>query len=400
MSARERLLAAIDGTHGAPVPCSFMMFRALRDKCRDEYEFASRQTDMGLNARLRLDDLPVRFAPEVRIADRVEPRPPGQPPFIHRAYETPAGTLTASVKQAEGWPYGDRLPIFGDYITPRAVKHPVTGPSDLKALRFLFVSPEQDDIRAFREEAAERKRFADDLGLALAGGWRGERLLAGEDKLLVGDNYGTGCVIDTLMWLCGGTEPLFWAYDDPGFLEELIALLEQWDSRRLEIHLDTGVDIVFRRAWYESTEFWSPALYRRFVLPSLRRQVELAHQAGVRYGYIITSGTAALVDLILESGVDVIVGVDPGEGKGTTLRDVRQSFGGKVGLWGGVSGPLVVEEGTEAEVRAAVEEAMAELRGTERFILSPVDNIRADTDHSWRNVQVFIDTWKALAQAP
>jgi len=399
MSARERLLAAIDGAPGAPIPCSFMMFRALRDTCGDEYEFTSRQTEMGLNARLRLEDLPVRFAPEVRIADRVEPGPSGQPPFIHRTYETPAGTLTSSVKQADGWPYGDKLPIFGDYITPRAVKHPVTGPADLDALRFLLVPPEADDIRSFKEDAAKRKQFADDHGIALAGGWRGERILAGEDKSLVGDNYGSGCVIDTLMWLCGGTEPLLWAYDDPQFLEELIGIVEQWDTKRLAVYLDTGVDIVFRRAWYESTEFWSPALYRRFVLPSVRRQVELAHQAGVRYAYIITSGTAAIADLILESGVDVIVGIDPGEGKGTTLRDVRQSFGGKVGLWGGVSGPFAVEEGTEADVRAAVEEAMAELRGTGRFILSPVDNVRADTDQSWKNVRVFIDTWKALAQA-
>lgn len=397
MSARERLLAAIDGAHGAPIPCSFMMFRALRDTCRDEYEFASRQTEMGLDARLRLDDLPVRFSPKVSIADRVEPGPPGQHPILHRTYETPAGTLTSSVKQADGWLYGDKLPIFGDYITPRAVKSPLTGPADLETLRFLLVPPEVDDIRSFKEETARRKRFADDHGIALAGGWRGERLLPGEDKSLVGDNYGTGCVIDTLMWLCGGTEPLLWAYDDPKFLEELIAIVEEWDTKRLEIHLDTGADIVFRRAWYEGTEFWSPALYRRFVLPSLRRQVQLAHQAGVRYGYIITSGTAAIADLILESGVDVIVGIDPGEGKGTTLRDVRESFGGKVGLWGGVSGPFVVEEGTEADVRAAVEEAIAELRDTGRFILSPVDNIRADTDQSWRNVRAFIDTWKALA---
>jgi hypothetical protein len=55
-----------------------------------------------------------------------------------------------------------------------------------------------------------------------------------------------------------------------------------------------------------------------------------------------------------------------------------------------------VEEGTEADVRAAVEEAIAELGGTGRFILSPVDNVRADTEQAWRNVQVFIETWKAL----
>ena len=167
----------------------------------------------------------------------------------------------------------------------------------------------------------------------------------------------------------------------------------------LRIHLQAGVDIVFRRAWYEGTDFWSPSLYRKFILPTVRRDVELAHEAGVRYAYIITSGMAPVADLILEAGVDVIVGIDPGQGKGTTLEEVRDSLGGKVGLWGGVSGPLVVEEGSEEDVRVAVEQAVSVLGGTGRFILSPVDNVRADTERSWRNVQVFIETWRSLTSS-
>jgi hypothetical protein len=86
-------------------------------------------------------------------------------------------------------------------------------------------------------------------------------------------------------------------------------------------------------------------------------------------------------------------------GKGTTLADVSDKLGGKTCLWGGVSGPLTVEEGTEAAVRAAVEEAISALGPTGRFILSPVDNIRADTDQSWHNVQLFIDTWRQITAA-
>ena len=107
-----------------------------------------------------------------------------------------------------------------------------------------------------------------------------------------------------------------------------------------------------------------------------------------------------VADMILEAGVDVIVGIDPGQGKGTTLQDVRDSLGGKIGLWGGVSGPLAVEEGTEEEVRAAVEEAVSVLGDTGRFILSPVDNVRADTERARRNVRVFVDTWRSLTRSP
>jgi hypothetical protein len=375
-----------------------MMFRALRLKCGDEYEYATRQAEMGLDARVRLDDLPVRFSPEVTIEESLTPGGAGEPPVLTRIYHTPAGTLTSVVKQIEGWPFGDHLPLFSDFITPRALRHPIAAPEHLEALRYLLTPPADADSRVFLEESARRKQFAQKHGLALAGGWRGERQATGEDRDLVGVEYGTGSVVDTLMWLCGGTEPLMWAYDQPEFLRELIAIVDDWNRARLEVHLRAGVDLVFRRAWYEGTDFWSPKLYREFIMPTLRRDAELSHQAGARIGYIITTGMAPIADSILEAGVDVIVGVDPGMGKGTTLADVRQTLGGKVGLWGGVSGPLAIEDGTEADVRAAVEQAMAELGPTGRFILSPVDNVRADTEQSWRNVEVFIEAWKAAAR--
>jgi hypothetical protein len=373
-----------------------MIFRALRLKCRDEYEFALRQAEMGLDTRLRLDDLPVRFSPEVRIEQSVAPGQGGEPALLTRVYHTPAGDLTSTIKQIEGWPFGNHLPLFSDHITPRAIRHPVTWPPDLAALRYLLQPPDPKDVASFLDEAARRRRFADDHGFLLHGGWRGERWLIGEDTDLVGVDYGTGSVVDTLMWLCGGTEPLMWSYDQPDFLRELIALVDDWNRSRLEIHLQAKPDVVFRRAWYEGTDFWSPRLYREFILPTLRRDVDLVHQAGASYAYIITTGMMPVADLILEAGVDVIVGVDPGMGKGTALAEVRQKLGGKVALWGGVSGPLVVEEGTEADVRAAIEEAMAELGSTGRFILSPVDNVREDTEQAWRNVALFVETWKAL----
>jgi hypothetical protein len=391
------MLAAIDGTPGAPVPCSFMIFRALRQQCRDEVEFARRELELGLDVRLQLDDVRVRFSPDVEIREWVEPASSGREAIVRRTYQTPAGELTAAVKQTEDWPYGDRLPIFDDYVTPRAVECLVADPAHLDRLRYLFVAPSDDDVDVFREHAAGRKQFAAARGLALSGGWKSHRTVPEEEVALIGANGGTGSVVDTLMWLCGGTEPLLWAYDRPQFLAALIELIEEWNRRRVEIHLEAGVDIIVRRAWYEGTDFWSPDLYRRFILPGLKREVELVHQAGARYGYTITTGMLHIAEPLLESGVDVIIGIDPGQGKDTTLADVRTTLGGRAGLWGGVSGPLTVEAGSEADVRQAVEDAFAELAPTGRFILAPVDNVREDAERAWRNVQVFIDTWKSLA---
>ena len=77
-----------------------------------------------------------------------------------------------------------------------------------------------------------------------------------------------------------------------------------------------------RRAWYEGTDFWSPAFYEQFFVPILREEVRLAHEAGARYGYILTSGSMPLHDMLIDMGVDVLIGPDPVQGKGTDLQRI------------------------------------------------------------------------------
>lgn len=63
-------------------------------------------------------------------------------------------------------------------------------------------------------------------------------------------------------------------------------------------------------------------------------------------------------------------------------------------MWGGVSGAVTVELGTEQDTKKAVIEAVEILGKDGSFILSPVDNVREDTERAWRNTRVFIETWK------
>ena len=62
-------------------------------------------------------------------------------------------------------------------------------------------------------------------------------------------------------------------------------------------------------------------------------------------------------------------------------------------LWGGVSGAVTLEMGSEEEVREAVRTAMDTL-GPQGFILSPVDNLTVDAPRTWHNLNVLIDEWQ------
>lgn len=184
-------------------------------------------------------------------------------------------------------------------------------------------------------------------------------------------------------------------FDSPDFLHELIGVVAGWARRRLEIVLDIGVDLVIKRAWYEGTELWSPALFQEFIAPVLRDDVALVHSAGARFGYINTSGTRAIFQHLLDLGVDVLIGVDPVQGVGTHLELFSKWAAGRMCLWGGVSAPMTVEPATQPEpIWEAVERAVAVCGSRGGFVLSPVDNLFDSSARVWQNVIQFVEAWK------
>jgi uroporphyrinogen decarboxylase len=278
------------------------------------------------------------------------------------------------VSKTEDYEHGERVPLFDDFVIPRAQKRLVARHEDLEALRYLLTPPSREDIARVKERARAVKVFAQAHGVLVEAGW--------------------GAVVDTACWLAGMTELVLMAADQPEFLQDLLGIIESWNRQRMAVMLDGGVDLFVRRGWYESCELWSPSLYRRFILPGLRRDVEMAHQAGARFGYIMSTGQTPLAEALLESGIDTLIGLDPVQGKRTDFQVLKRKLGGRVCLWGGVNGFVTMELGTPEEVRAEVQSALETLAPGGGFILSPVDNVTANTERAWRNVHVLIDAWR------
>jgi uroporphyrinogen-III decarboxylase len=189
---------------------------------------------------------------------------------------------------------------------------------------------------------------------------------------------------------------VYLARDQPDFVHELLQLIAAWNQERMEIVLDEGVHLWVRRGWYEGSDFWSPRLFHRFILPHLKREVELAHGSGVKFGYILTSGAMPLLDMILETGVDVLIGLDPVMG-GADMKAMKHRSRDLMCLWGGVSGALTVERGRAEDVQEAVRTALELLGDEGGFILSPVDDVRDSSEDTWGNVQALITAWKDWA---
>lgn len=389
MASRERMLCAIEGKAADYVPLSFMIFSACERRCGGPLDFFLRQKELGLDAvvelwRLNADEVkdcgdapgpPVAFGPEVKVREWREAPAGERYPLLHKEYQTPHGTLTTTVQQTDDWRLGDHVPFLDDYVEARSTKPLVTCFDDLPPLRFLLAPPRMHELARTRQLWATGIRFAQENELLSAAGWS------------VGG--------DALAWLCGLQASVMMAMDQPELLEGVLDAVGDWNRWRMEVMLDAKPDLLVRRGWYEGTDFWSPALYRRFLLPRLAAEVRMAHQAGAKFGYILTSGAMPLLDMIIGAGVDVLIGVDPIQGKGTDMAEMKRRTKGHLALWGGVNGFITVERGTPQGIREAVRLALDTL-GPDGFILSPVDNIRDTSEEVWERAMVMIEAWKEI----
>jgi len=105
-----------------------------------------------------------------------------------------------------------------------------------------------------------------------------------------------------------------------------------------------------------------------------------------------------LLDLMIEAGVDVLLGIDPAQDRTMDLPKLKQRAAGRMCLWGGVCGYLTIETGAPDDVRREVRQAISFLAPGGGFILSPVTNVRADTPRAWANVDALIAAWRSLRE--
>ena len=380
LSSRDRMLAALECRQPDHVPCCFSAFQSLRQQCTSQAEFLDRQLEMGLDAAVIIPSVPLRHSSLVQIREWSENLPGEAYPILHKEYKTPAGTLSTTVSKSEDWPWGDHVPFMDDFLIPRSRKFLITPDDSLEALRYLLPPPTARDIIQFRESARRAKS------------------LAAERDLLTVCCY--GMIGDLACWLCGMNELIMLMVYNPDFVQQLLNVIEDWNRQCMEVALEEGVDLFVRRAWYENADFFPPSEYRQFILPTLRRDVEMVHQAGVKFGYLISCVSMPLIDMIIAAGVDVLIGVDPAQDRTMDMPLLKQKASGKMCLWGGVCGYLTVECGTPGQIAEQVRQAISILSPGGGFILAPVTNIRADTEQAWENVRALIETWRSMRSEP
>ena len=338
----------------------------------DDFKRVKAWFDLGVDDILDVS-FPWSVHPEVKIKDWREKN------LLCRTYKTPEGEIVQKVKKTEeeippGWTIQpEKCVLFEDFNLPRSIKFPVSIREDLPKLKYLLQKPDKKQIEDYKEKISMVKRFSQENGVFVQG-WSA---------------FG----MDGVVWLMGVENAIVAAMTEPEFFQEIVDTMYEFDLMRTEMMLDFGgIDMIVQRGWYSSTDFWSPKLFKQFVLPNLKKLARFVHQKGLKFAYVMTTGVMVLVEDLIDAGVDLLYFIDP-EGDKLKLSEFKKKIKGKISVAGGISSSMVLHKANEKTIREKVK-SVVETMDEKGFILSPVDALFPDTP--WRSVKTMIDAWKKV----
>jgi len=234
---------------------------------------------------------------------------------------------------------------------------------------------------ALKPGAAEREQFRESfLNLqALCG-----------DTVLVHELTGVG--IDALYHTVGWENFACILADRPELVSAWLESHTNYQVRRIHACADrelSPVALPFGDIAYKGTTLFSPDWLRREFMPRLKRINDAWHEHGVKCmfhsdGYLMD----VLPDLI-ETGID---GLNPIEVcAGMNVKEVKDLYGDRIFIAGGIDVSQLLAFGTPDEVRAACEQAIRDTGGigflmgstTELHDAVPLDNFRAMAETAW-----------------
>jgi len=291
---------------------------------------------------------------------------------LHKAYETPSGELHAAVEANELWPFGDDIPLYHDFVAHYR-KPWLQTEADLECMRHVVLPPHTDaQVEALRETVRGHKAVADALNLPTMA------------------SIGLG--LTGALMACGAERICLMVVDNPDLVDAFLELEHRCSLRLMEIVVEAGVDLVRRNGFYETCDFYSPAILERFLGKRLRAEFDAIHAGGALAAYTVHSGIMPMLDYLDGIDFDCIMHLDPCFA-GVDLNAVNAKLGARKSFWTGPSGTFHMHARDPEVVRQAVRDTFAAF-GKTGLILAAVSSTHPTMP--WENTLAMVEEWRRL----
>ncbi len=121
---------------------------------------------------------------------------------------------------------------------------------------------------------------------------------------------------------------------------------------------------------------FSPKQIRTFLLPGMKRMIDLAHQGGAYAFYHSDGAVRTILPDMIALGIDVLNPIQ-WRCQGMEREPLKRDFGAQVVFHGGVDNQYTLAFGSVDEVRQEVRDNMRILGASGGYILAPCHNIQA-----------------------
>ncbi len=160
-------------------------------------------------------------------------------------------------------------------------------------------------------------------------------------------------------------------------LDRLFALAYE-NTRRIYEAIPDQVMITYVAEDMGSQEslLFSPAQIHEFLLPRMRRMMDLAHEAGAYVFFHSDGAIRPILPDMIAAGIDVLNPIQ-WRCRGMDREGLKRDFGDSVVLHGAMDNQYTLPFGTVEEVRQETLENMRLLGGGGGYVLAPCHNIQA-----------------------
>lgn len=306
LTSKERVLLAFDHKEPDRVPCW----------CGASKEFWEKVKKI-----LNLDDESLRL----RMGDdfrRIYPEYTGPAPVLSQG----ATCKTVFGIERHGLGYG------------HAIKHPLAEASLYEIHNYSWPDSQWINTSKMREEASKWSRKYAVLGGDWSPFWHD--------------------VIDLL-----GMENLYLKmFDEPELVdvvfEHVVGYYLEVNQKIFE-EISNEIDVFFIGNDFGSQNgpLMSPELFRRFILPHLKKLIDTGHDFGLKVQLHCCGGIEPLIPCLIEVGLDALHALQP-DAKGMHLQNLKRAYGDKIVLNGGIDSHHVLINGNPASVRDKTREVL------------------------------------------
>jgi uroporphyrinogen decarboxylase len=176
-------------------------------------------------------------------------------------------------------------------------------------------------------------------------------------------------------------------YDHPGFVQELLGAIADYNIAQVQEALKYDIDAVyFGDDWGQQHGLqMGPALWRRFILPALERMYAVVRAAGKSVFIHSCGDVDELFEDLIAAGVNCF---NPFQPEVMDIEALMDRYRGRLAFHGGLSTQQTLPYGTVADVRRETERLLAMGRAGS-YILAPAHDVEGDVP--LENMLAFIE---------